>query len=469
MSRPFALILFILVCVFAPASAQNQPAVTPPDYRVQALGYDVDETGETIIVRFGVCNIGGPASTPVTIHLSDFRTGSDIGSTRIRPLGGGGECDSESTLSFSMRAFASGSQQNLEVWIDASELQPPEAVEGAANNSVSILVNIPEYGTTPNQSDGSPRTAPQDDSVIVLPLLNLEVDTSDPEQAAILAGIVCSGAIMLFIVVLILRLMFRRTPSFGSWQPPYATMPPLDPNSIYGRRQMWQPHALNNVVPHPCKMGSVHARKLLLGMDNFYLSGWRVLALRMTQYDMYGRVSRSQVLASGRSVARLDRITRRLDKLDAAKLARRVRPVARRLARQLKKKINKRNAMLPVALDIRFQGTHGEVRILFELYECQRGQPALLDSWEPEMTVIGKRIYESYTFTVYGQTGGETLKDFRRRLSGDIERLLVDFLRTGLVTTSTPAPEISPDTLHNMQPVNQPAVDVPRIEPQERL
>jgi len=80
---------------------------------------------------------------------------------------------------------------------------------------------------------------------------------------------------------MIIRLLLRRPPTFGNWQPPYATMPPLDPNSTYGRRQMWQQHAANNIVPSPCAMGSIHARKLLLGMDAEYLSGWKVIALRL--------------------------------------------------------------------------------------------------------------------------------------------------------------------------------------------
>ena len=77
------------------------------------------------------------------------------------------------------------------------------------------------------------------------------------------------------------------------------------------------------------------------------------------------------------------------------------------------------------------QGAHGEVRILFELYECFNGQPRLLDYWEPEMTVMGKRIYESYTYTLPGQAGGETYNAFRKRLPKEIEYALVDFVRVG--------------------------------------
>lgn len=453
MSRTYALLILALVCVLTPVLAQQQPTASPPDYRVQVFGYDVDESNQQIVVRFGVLNSGGAAEIPATVRLTDLRTGEVIASTRIRPLGGGGDSETELSLVFPLDTFEPGTARTLEVSVGIGEIEAEDAVDTISNNIAPITIQMPEGSGAPPQAE-QPTAVPEGSTVIVVPLLNTEIDTSDPQQVAILGGIICSGAIMLFILVLILRLLFQRTPSFGTWQPPYATMPPLDPNSIYGRRQMWQPHALNNVVPQPCKMGSVLPRKLLLGMEGKYLSGWQVMAIRMTQYDMYGRVSRSQTLASRRNIRRLDRTRRRLEKLDAARVARRVRPVARALARQLKKKINKRSAMLPIALDVRLQGTHGEVRIVFELYECRQGQPVQLDYWEPEMTVLGKKIHDSYTYTIYGQTGGETFKNFRKRLSADIERVLVDFLRTGLVTSSAPAPELSPDTMANMQPVD---------------
>jgi hypothetical protein len=103
-------------------------------------------------------------------------------------------------------------------------------------------------------------------------------------------------------------------------------------------------------------------------------------------------------------------------------------------------------------MDVRLQGKHGEVRILFELYECQNGQPSKLDFWEPEMTVMGKIIHENYTYTLYGQSGGETFREYRKRLPDDIMHALVDMLRTPAPTTPrAAAPDADP--LASTQPV----------------
>jgi hypothetical protein len=44
------------------------------------------------------------------------------------------------------------------------------------------------------------------------------------------------------------------------------------------------------------------------------------------------------------------------------------------------------------------------------------------------MTVLGRTIYESYTYTLLGQTGGESLKELHIRLLRDLEHLLVEML-----------------------------------------
>jgi hypothetical protein len=262
---------------------------------------------------------------------------------------------------------------------------------------------------------------------------------------AILSALAVAMLLLALILWLIARMLFRRKPSFGNWQPPYATMPSMDPNSTYGRRQLWQQHAQNNALPLPCKDGSIQARKVLLGRDGYYLSGWKIKAARLTQYDMYGRVSRSQVLAPPGMVRRLNGIARRSATLERDRIERRVRPTANRLAKQFRKKVSKRSAMLPVALDVRLQGSHGEVRILFELYQCQRGQQQQIDAWEPEMIVVGKTIQESYTFTIAGQTG-ETFYEFRKRLKTDLTRVLADMLSVWI-------PGAAPGTATITQPV----------------
>jgi hypothetical protein len=144
---------------------------------------------------------------------------------------------------------------------------------------------------------------------------------------------------------------------------------------------------------------------------------------------MYGRVARTQALASGKSTRRLDGTVRKSGSLDSEKVTRRVRPVAKALVKEFQKRLNQRNSMLPVALDIRFQGTHGDVRIVFELYQCQYRQWQRLDSWEPEMTVLGKAIYESYTYNLHGLGPGETMKEFRQRLTDNFAAVMTEMIK----------------------------------------
>ena len=450
MSRFIALALTSLIAaLLLPGLAQAQQAdpdvdpTAPPDYRLNIFNYEYAEAEGEIIINYGIYNKGGAAQEPSIVEVFELADpNTPIQTDELPPLGPAGDSIDNARLRLPINRFDPGSQQVLRILVTVPEEDPLTMLD----NELAISITIPDYdpATLPQQQTNSTNG-------IDIPLLGLTLDVGDPDEFAVTASIVVVVVLSLIITILVLRILFRRPPTFGNWQPPYATMPPLDPNSTYGIRQAWQPHAQNNVVPTPCYAGTVHARKVLLGMDGDYLSGWRISAVRMTQYDMYGRVARSQVLAPGGQVRRLSRLARKGSKIEADKLARRVRPVARNLAKQFRNKLNPRNAMLPLALDVRLLGTHGEVRIVFELYECRSGQPVKLDSWEPEMTVLGKTIYESYTFTIFGQAGGEQLKDFRKRLSDDIERVLVDMLRTGAATTERRSP--SPETLSGTQPV----------------
>ena len=62
------------------------------------------------------------------------------------------------------------------------------------------------------------------------------------------------------------------------------------------------------------------------------------------------------------------------------------------------------------------ESTHGEVRILFELYGCVQGYWQLVDQWEPEMIVLHGAIHENFTYTVFGQQPNEQRRAFRQRL-----------------------------------------------------
>ena len=437
MYRLTALLLTLVLFATTIWSQENQQ---PPNYQIPLRNYRV--AGDEIIVEFAVYNQGGPATQAATLRLENISTRETIVTEAdlIPPLQTG-QTAPDLTLSFPVTTFDPGTSVIVGfVLQDASGNTTAFGVSDFAG----LLIEIPDYANdTPTMTP-----VPDEGNIIMLPLLETEVDLDDPQQVAMLAGIVVSGLLMIAMLILLVRVLLQRSPTFGNWQPPYATMPPLDPNSTYGRRQSWQPHAQNNFIPQPCQPGTIHARKVLLGMDGSYLSGWRITAVRMTQYDMYGRVSRSQVLASGRTVKRLDRITRKSGTLDNATISKRIRPAASAIARRFRKKINQRSAMLPIALDVRLQGTHGEVRIVFELYECQNSYPVRLDQWEPEMTVLGKTIHESYTYTIFGQNSGESYKAFRRRLKDDVEQVLVGLVRTGSSTSDRPAP--ASDTLQNI-------------------
>src|SRR5258706_6810805 len=130
---------------------------------------------------------------------------------------------------------------------------------------------------------------------------------------------------------------------------------------------------------------------------------------------MDGRVNRSQIMASRGLVNRLDWVARRHKKLSADQMTRQIRAVARGLSHEVRKKVNERTAVLPLALDIRLRARHGEARIWFELYRRQYAQWVQIDRWEPEMMIQGKMMYETFTYTLFGQKPGEDLKRFQKR------------------------------------------------------
>ncbi len=263
----------------------------------------------------------------------------------------------------------------------------------------------------------------------------IQLDLSNPIQVAVIVGLCIVGLILLLILYIVVRVLFRHPPDFSNWQSSYVTSMPLDPNSVAGRRQQWETYAQNNTLPSFCTEGHYHVRKLGTNAGGIYLAGWRIDAIRMGQYDRYGRVTRNQLLARRGAVRRLDAAMRKRGSLDANTLNKRLRPVAKMLVNDFKKKWNERNVMLPIAVDVRLRGKYGEVRIVFELYQCQQGAWQRIDTWEPELTMTGKPIYEIDTYTVYGQRPGETTRSFRSRLQDDLVSVLAD-----MIALSPPAP-----------------------------
>ncbi len=128
-------------------------------------------------------------------------------------------------------------------------------------------------------------------------------------------------------------------------------------------------------------------------------------------------------------VKSLDRAVRKSVTLDAEHAQRAVRSVARSLTSALLKRTNKQNAILPVALDLRFTGMHGEVRILFELYGCGGNSWNEIDHWEPEMRVVNGSIHENFTYSLTGQRADETRKQFGERLRTELTYLLAQMVQ----------------------------------------
>jgi hypothetical protein len=247
---------------------------------------------------------------------------------------------------------------------------------------------------------------------------------------------------MLVLLVVILRLLIRRDLSFQIEAPPYANMPALAPSSNAGRRQGWQFHANNDLPPpYHAEEGSTHIRKLLTGMDGRKFGNWKIAGLRLNQYDQYGRISRSEVIAAPRMVRRLNKAAEQAPTLDPEQMRQRLSRAARPLTRQFAGRINKRSSMLPVALDLRFEGVHGEVRIFFELFQLDHGRWQPVDTWEPEMMVRGGVIHENFTYTLRGLQQGETFKVFSQRLADDLTRLL-----TAMLAQEAPQEPVSEDT-----------------------
>jgi len=450
LTKKIAFIFFIILGIIPVFSVDAQSS-SPPNYQIRVLSnaqLSVDEN--TFTVNVAVLNIGRDATVDAVVQL--YRVANPnavITQSPLTPLRFSEV--REVVLTFPVREFPAGEQVPLGVRVLLSE----ESADTVLDNTASFSISVPLYDraqnpptTTPSTSTATPTiTTVLPDGVIRIPIINTDINLNDPNQRLILAGILVGILLMVFVLWLILRVLFRRTPLFGSYKPPYHTVGQYDRNSTIGRRQLWQQHAQNNSVQYPCRAGTYHARKLLLGMNGRYLDGWKITALRMMQYDMYGRITRSQVLATQKWVKRLNKTAHRGGKLKPKQISRKVAPIAKWMSRQFKKRLTPKTALLSIALDMRLQGTHGEVRIVFELHECYQGMPTLLDQWDPEMVIVGRTLHESYTFTLNGQNNTETYRQFRKRLKGDIQQALTELCQ--VVTVTRPEPVLAPPNFLN--------------------
>ncbi len=240
-----------------------------------------------------------------------------------------------------------------------------------------------------------------------------------------LLAVLAALAFCLWLLSLVLRLLFRQPPKFDTWQPPYAHNNWYDMNSTLGRRQNWQYHAQNNLLGVATAPDQLVIVKHLLGRQKQVMSGWRIKAMRSIQYDIYGRISRTEVLMPRGVIEKLNRLLGRAQTLDEAALHKEIEPLAKRISRVTLSPIEKQNLPLPIALEIRFESVTGESRIVFELYQFLGEEWQLLDAWEPDLGQTGARIPEQFNFTLNGQLPGEEAREYKLRLRADLAALLL--------------------------------------------
>jgi len=442
----------LLLC-FLSVTITTVAQLQPRDYAIISMERSFSDDGTELIIDVTIENQGGDALNESIINLSLIDEADErIIATEPLQLASG-EAITQRFI-FNLSDFPLGSVQVFQVaaGIDLYELAGTELAE---NNTMTISVEIPQSG----------RFVSTETADFVIPFLEIPVvfeaeaviigDATVPHsQLLLLGGAALIVLLLLGLFIWMLRLILSKPPRFENWQPPYAGVPHLDPNSTSGRRQAWQGHAQNGSVLAVCSEGNLHPTKLLFGRDGFSMEHWEITAIRLSQYDMYGRVARSQTVAPKSILKQLNQAVRKRDSRTPEVQQKHMRQIARGLVKVFRKKIDKRSAMLPVAMDIRFMGRHGEVRIMFELYQCQNGHWQLIDNWEPEMTVIGRTIQENYTYTIHGMSGGETIKTYQSRLQDDITWLLGEMLRLRQIG-QRPAEQDSlpPDTLTNMKPI----------------
>ncbi|HLV34937.1 MAG TPA: hypothetical protein VKY59_07490 [Spirillospora sp.] len=406
-----ALLIFVFVLMLAvPALGQ-----TGPDYIITNIRpAQLSANGRSVLVVFDVNNQGRTATTNAAVRLIHQNTGEELASQSLRPL-----IQNEGVTVALLIPLETLQPDQAQTLVVSIELDPDSPV-----TENIVVPPLDELSAAP------PLTTPATESGLETILRNLGFNLADPVHRAALIGVGIALLIILVLFLLILRLLFRRQPRFELHLPPYANVPPMAPSTNAGRRQGWQFHAQNDLPPpYPANEGSTHIRKLLVGVDGLKLGNWEITGMRMNQYDQYGRIARSEIVAAPRDCRRLSKTAEKAAGLSEEQISRRVRPVARALVGRFQRKINSRSAVLPIALDIAFQGVHGEVRIRFELFYMEQGRWRMVDAWEPEMTVAGRAIHENYTYSLSGLRQGEGFRTFARRLQDDLTLLLTDMLK----------------------------------------
>jgi hypothetical protein len=420
MRRLVAVTLLALLALTGAAAQQS--------LNLQIREIDHHFQGDRLVISFTLINNGPAMTSDETAHLFDDG-GAELASKVIKPLGANQSLTGVE-LAVPVARFTLDTTQTLCAVVGLQQL-PPTNLRNQFSNVGCLSVQISAKSlSTPVPG--------------ILPDALSSIDLNDPATLAMVVGVAGVIVVLLWVLSVIFRMIFSRPLVLPAWQAPYVITPLVDPNSTNGRRQLWQQHAQSDTLPVPCLEGNYMVRKLLVGSSGVKLNGWRVTGLRISQYDRYGRVARSQTVLPKKPVRALNRAARKSPSLDWEHAVRAVRPVARAMTTALVKRMNLQNAILPVALDIRFVGLHGEVGIQFELYGCDGGTWREIDHWEPEMRVVNGSIDENFTYTVAGQYPQEPRKQFRQRLETDLTNLLAAMVQQ---PPPMPPPEDTAETL----------------------
>lgn len=441
----------LLWSVASVASAQEAR-----DYTITTPLVDYSPDGASAIVTLTVTNQGGDALEESTITIAVNDSGRIVESVALPPLASGDDYPFSAELP--LEQFPEGDVfLKIEVGIDQYELAGSPI---ARDNSQLFRINVAE---APEAADGAGSSASDTTTAfgMVVPLLNIgirfledgiQINDNVFSRMQILVGflILLLGLLLLWFVSLILRLIFRRSPSFDVWQPPYAAGAYVDPDSTQGRRQSWQYHALNSAINVPCAPDHLVAVKRLVNADGLTLGSWTINAIRSEQYDIYGRINRTEVIMPRKIVKGLGKIAGQSGEMDNQQLNKALQPIAKRMSKAALRRIEKQNRSLPIALDIRFEGAAGEARIVFELYLCRNAAWHLIDQWEPELGLIGSRIPEQFTYSLNGMLPGESYREFKARIPQDLTVLLGGLLyhhqSAGAAGMSSAIGDHSPDS-----------------------
>jgi hypothetical protein len=439
--RLIFVVSFLLLVSLVPLHAQANP-----DYAIVNVADSVSSDQSQLILVVTIENLGAAATVPTQlITRLNGESELELSIQTVEPLGAGEIV--EETINLSVDDFPTNGAQSIliSVGLDGIEASTATTLE---NNVWTVDITI---GVA--------------DDITLLDVKGSEYTVLgyvfSREDAALYLVMFAAIVIMLWLLSVVLRLLFRRPARFGTWQPPYGLMPMYDQNTMEGRRQAWQTHAQNSLLLAAPNDGNLHPVKMLIGTDGGNLHNWKITALRLSQYDTYGRIARSQAVADKKWVKRLNNVLKKRTMQTEEKVQKMLRPVAGGLVREFRKKVNKKNGFLPISLDVRFEGKHGEVRIVFELYQCQGRAWYRLDQWEPTMMVVAQTMQENFTFTIHGRLNNEKMNEFSDRLRDDIIWLLLEMVRVE-EWSHQPQPAAEkpreafniPDTLSGMQPIH---------------